>query len=230
MPRQVRGPHEAGLGEVVCDKNGRWWGKDWAGRISQLVGIAGSYVRTIGVGREGKIVIPSAGGTHPDILLDTDSLSEGSDNLYYTDERAQDAIGGMIADTTTIDLTYTDATPELKADVIKQMSVTSDASGLKLDGDAASPGNNKAYSTNGSGTKGWNVPDHGSIDGLTDDDHTGHPWLIGRSGGQSLSGGTDANDDLTLQGTTNATRTPRRDFILFLPVGENILMITGYPI
>lgn len=35
----------------------------------------------------------------------------------YTDEKAQDAIGAMIADTATIDLTYTDATPELKADV-----------------------------------------------------------------------------------------------------------------
>lgn len=35
----------------------------------------------------------------------------------YTDENAQDAVGGMVADTTTIDLTYTDATPELKADL-----------------------------------------------------------------------------------------------------------------
>ena len=32
-------------------------------------------------------------------------------------ERAQDAIGAMVADTATIDLTYTDGTPELKADV-----------------------------------------------------------------------------------------------------------------
>lgn len=32
-------------------------------------------------------------------------------------ERAQDAIGAMVADTATIDITYTDATPELKADV-----------------------------------------------------------------------------------------------------------------
>ena len=32
-------------------------------------------------------------------------------------ERAQDAVGAMVADTATIDLTYTDATPELKADV-----------------------------------------------------------------------------------------------------------------
>src|SRR5687768_15595425 len=41
----------------------------------------------------------------------------------YTDEQAQDAVGGMVADTATIDLTYTDATPELKADV-KDGSIT----------------------------------------------------------------------------------------------------------
>lgn len=33
-------------------------------------------------------------------------------------EAAQDAVGAMVADTTTIDLTYTDGTPELKADVV----------------------------------------------------------------------------------------------------------------
>lgn len=37
--------------------------------------------------------------------------------VSYTDEEAQDAVGAMVVDTATIDLTYTDATPELKADV-----------------------------------------------------------------------------------------------------------------
>jgi len=36
----------------------------------------------------------------------------------YTNEMAQDATGAMIADTSTVNLTYTDATPELTADVI----------------------------------------------------------------------------------------------------------------
>jgi hypothetical protein len=49
--------------------------------------------------------------------------------------------------------------------------------------------------------------DHGAaLTGLTDDDHSGHPWLVGRSGGQTLQGGTDAGDDLTLQSTSNATK------------------------
>jgi hypothetical protein len=73
----------------------------------------------------------------------------------YTDERAQDAIGTILTDTDTIDFTYDDPTPKITADVRKQMSLTSDASGLKLVGDSASPGNSKLYGTDGSGNKGW---------------------------------------------------------------------------
>jgi hypothetical protein len=73
----------------------------------------------------------------------------------YTTEEAQDAVGAMVADTDTVNVTYTDATPELKWDVRLQMSLVSDASGVKLSGDAATPGNSKYYGTNGSGTKGW---------------------------------------------------------------------------
>lgn len=36
----------------------------------------------------------------------------------YTDEMAQDAVGAMVVDTATVNVTYTDATPELKWDVI----------------------------------------------------------------------------------------------------------------
>lgn len=47
----------------------------------------------------------------------TTNLSEGT-NLYFTDERAQDAVGTILADTSTIDLTYSDATPSITAAVI----------------------------------------------------------------------------------------------------------------
>ncbi len=47
--------------------------------------------------------------------------------------------------------------------------------------------------------------DHGSISGLPDDDHTQYALLLGRSGGQSLIGGTGANDDLTLTSTSHGT-------------------------
>lgn len=73
----------------------------------------------------------------------------------YTDEQAQDAIGSILLDSNTINFSYDDPTPNITAEVITQMSVTSDASGVKLLGDATSPGNNKYYGTDGSGTKGY---------------------------------------------------------------------------
>lgn len=48
--------------------------------------------------------------------------------------------------------------------------------------------------------------DHGSISGLADDDHTQYALLAGRSGGQSLTGGTASANDLTLSSTSNATK------------------------
>jgi hypothetical protein len=48
--------------------------------------------------------------------------------------------------------------------------------------------------------------DHGSIAGLTDDDHVGYARLAGRSGGQTMYGGTGSSDYLTLHSTSNATK------------------------
>lgn len=53
--------------------------------------------------------------------------------------------------------------------------------------------------------------------GLVD---TLYALLAGRAGGQSLSGGTAANDDLTLQGTTHATRTS--SYVLLQPNGGKV--------
>ena len=70
--------------------------------------------------------------------------------------------------------------------------------------------------------------DHGSIAGLTDDDHTGYARLAGRSGGQTLIGGTAANDDLTLEGTSNnATRTT--SYVVLQPNGGNVGIGTTTP-
>lgn len=51
------------------------------------------------------------------VVLDTDDISEGS-NLYFTDERAQDAIGTILVDSSSIDLTYNDGTPSISATVL----------------------------------------------------------------------------------------------------------------
>jgi hypothetical protein len=50
------------------------------------------------------------------------------------------------------------------------------------------------------------VTDHGSLAGLSDDDHTQYALLAGRAGGQQLIGGTGSGDDLTLDTTSNATK------------------------
>lgn len=78
-------------------------------------------------------------------------------------EAAQDAVGTILVDSNTIDFTYTDGTPSIVADVKTQMSLTSDSSGIKLDGDEASPGNTQYYGTDGSGVKGFHsIPAVGS--------------------------------------------------------------------
>ncbi len=70
-------------------------------------------------------------------------------------EAAQDAVGAALTDTNTINLTYVDGTPAMYADALYQMSITADAGGLKLQGDSATPGNNKVYGTDSSGNRGW---------------------------------------------------------------------------
>jgi hypothetical protein len=46
------------------------------------------------------------------------------------------------------------------------------------------------------------VSDHGALTGLSDDDHTIYALLAGRTGGQTIKGGTDAADKLILQSTS----------------------------
>ena len=53
----------------------------------------------------------------------TDWTSAAPTGGSYTDEQAQDAVAGMIVNTTTINATYTDATPELKFEVLTNASV-----------------------------------------------------------------------------------------------------------
>ncbi len=55
-------------------------------------------------------------------------------------------------------------------------------------------------------TDGGGVSDHGALTGLADDDHTIYSLLLGRSGGQTLIGGTASGDDLTFESTSNATK------------------------
>lgn len=61
---------------------------------------AGSGIEITDGGAGGALTIAATGG------------------VVYTDEAAQDAVGGILTDSATIDFTYTDATPAITADVI----------------------------------------------------------------------------------------------------------------
>lgn len=95
-------------------------------------------------------------------------------------ETAQDSVGQILTDSSTVDFTYNDGTPSITASVITQLSVTSDASGVKLLNDTASPGNSYYYGTDSSGVKGYYVipfiPSNGDINqtsfSLTNDQST----------------------------------------------------------
>lgn len=71
------------------------------------------------------------GSTYKKILLSGDAASTDISDFA---EAAQDAVGGILADTATIDFTYSDATPEITADVkLATTSYLSGTSGLAVD-------------------------------------------------------------------------------------------------
>lgn len=88
-----------------------------------------------------------------------DRIDSGA--IYHSDATAYTWLSGILFDTDTIDITSTPTS--ITFDARYQMSITADSGGLKLSGDAASPGNSKYYGTNASGTKGFfDVPISGT--------------------------------------------------------------------
>lgn len=61
--------------------------------------------------------VASVNGQTGVVVLTTTNISEGT-NLYYTDERAQDAIGNNLLDTASVDLSYNDGTGQISAAVL----------------------------------------------------------------------------------------------------------------
>jgi hypothetical protein len=77
--------------------------------------------------------VSSVNGLTGAVVLTTTNISEGT-NLYYTDERAQDAVGNILLDTSTIDLTYNDGTPSISAAIVAgSISNTHIATGAAID-------------------------------------------------------------------------------------------------
>jgi hypothetical protein len=63
--------------------------------------------------------VDSVNGQTGTVVLDTGDIAE-SGNLYFTDERAQDAIGPILVDSSSIDFTYNDGTPSITGVVIDE--------------------------------------------------------------------------------------------------------------
>lgn len=145
----------------------------------------------------------------------------------YTDEQAQDAVGTILTDSASVDFTYNDAGNTITAAVLP--------GGVTLAGDVDGAANANdldelaveaeleavldLQDLQGAVTDAQ-VPntitldnltqittrDHGSLTGLSDDDHSIYALLAGRAAGQSLTGGTGGGDDLNLRSTSNATK------------------------
>lgn len=75
---------------------------------------------------------------------------------------------------------------------------------------------------------GGGVTDHGALTGLADDDHAGYALLAGRAGGTTLYGGNAANDDITIHGTSHATRTT--SYVLLQPTAGYVGIGTTSPL
>lgn len=151
----------------------------------------------------------------------------------YTDEMAEDAVGGILLDTASIDFTYNDAGNTISA-VVLAAGVDHGGLGGLADDDHTQYVLRSILTTRGDlyyrnativtrlgigantqilGTDGidpiWESQsfiDHGSIGGLVDDDHTSYAQLAGRAGGQTLEGGTAASESLILRSTHHATK------------------------
>jgi len=65
----------------------------------------------------------------------TDQITEGSTNLYFTDERAQDAVGNSLTDTNDIDFVYDDNANTISANLKKESITTKTAKTVLVNAD-----------------------------------------------------------------------------------------------
>lgn len=98
-------------------------------------------------------------------LVGYDSTAAAGITDYTPAEVVADGLTATDTDTVAITIAVND----ISADVITQMSVTSDVNGVMLDGDEASPGNSEYYGTDGAGVKGFHALPSGGVASVTDD-------------------------------------------------------------
>jgi hypothetical protein len=69
--------------------------------------------------------------------------------------------------------------------------------------------------------------DHGALAGLLDDDHTQYPLLAGRTGGQTLYGGTASSDKLILRSSSDSLGTGTEIYTSAENGDQNALILRG---
>lgn len=89
-----------------------------SGSVSYEVGDYVIYNGSIWEKSDGTDAVNSVNGQVGIVVLDTDDISEGTTNKYFTDERAQDAIGAALTDTASVDLSYDDSLNQISATVL----------------------------------------------------------------------------------------------------------------
>lgn len=140
---------------------------------------------------------------------DTGDLAEGT-NLYFTDERAQDAVGTILTDSSEIDFTYSDATPSITAALVassideSKLDASVNAS-LDLADSSVQPGDDAADLGSGAATDGfvltadgaggaaWEAVSGGgggSMDDWVLDADSGTPETVADGNTVTIAGGT----------------------------------------
>lgn len=115
-----------------------------SGAISFSVGDYVIYNGTTWEKSDTTDAVASVNGLTGVVVLTTSNIAEGS-NLYFTDERAQDAIGSALTDTATIDFTYNDGANTITADVKTNSLDSSHLKTTTVDGVTITGGNSTPF-------------------------------------------------------------------------------------
>jgi hypothetical protein len=85
----------------------------------KIVGTSGKIVvSTLNDGADEDLQVNIGADVFDKVLNTADDITEGATNKFYTDEKAQDAIGGILTDTASVDFTYNDAGNTISAAVL----------------------------------------------------------------------------------------------------------------
>ena len=143
--------------------------------------------------------IDCASGTDPvaDSLTDTLQLLEGSTKITVT--------GDSSADSVTFDVVEANIDHDALSNFVVNEHI--DHSAVSIIAGTLLTGGGDLTSSRTLNVDEGSI-DHGSIAGLSDDDHSIYPLLAGRSGGQggTFYGGTGSGDDWNFQSTSHSTK------------------------